>query len=319
MPEIHCEQHGVFTYKYLECPGCTYEQHTEALAAAQKALDAGIMHVLADRNEERESLLSSLADLRLRLEWHLHPPSDVLAELKNKKYVNDMDRYSDPYYIEIQNIESSIINREKQLESFSTRYSHEDNDVIREIALTQIDPTHVRMLLAEQHRIEMEEESIKAIALRQNQDLETLNELFGIRHVIGQRGKKYSNLKLLGSADIGDKRYARLLSENMHERFVTCVPWILMFADQIGKTISVLWVEPKQFYQVSNSDGCIPISKTAPIAPETTAANNIVTQTPAPVDASATASNNTGAPTSAAPVVDNSGTPTSSQTVPPVS
>jgi len=261
MAEIHCEQHGTFIYKSLECPGCKYEQHTEALAAAQQALDASIEQVLAARKEEHELLLSSLADLRSRLERYLHPTPDVLAELKNKHYKNDMDRYADPYYIEIRKLESSINSIEKQLASLSTRHANKDHNEIREIALTHIPHQHIRVLLEEQHRLATEEEVEKAARIQQKHDLEKLHDFFGIRHIIGQCGKRYSNLKLLGSADIGDKRYARLLSENTHERLVTCVPWIDMFADQIGKAISVLWVEPKQFYQVSNSDGRIPAKK----------------------------------------------------------
>jgi len=111
----------------------------------------------------------------------------------------------------------------------------------------------------------------KALRARQNDDVRAmllaLQQRHRVEHIIGSLGQTYRGV-LLGAVDIGGKRYARLRRMPLGDR-VVCVPWIDLFAEQLGEKILVEWCvnEPEHadHFKVSDRDGVIEAPK--PVKP----------------------------------------------------
>lgn len=108
-------------------------------------------------------------------------------------------------------------------------------------------------------RQEAEREALRAVRQKDAVPLLALQQRYGVEHIIGLLGQTYRGV-LLGAADIGGKRYARLRRMPLGDR-VVCVPWVDQFAEWIGEKIVVEWCvnEPPNadHFKVSERDGII--------------------------------------------------------------
>jgi len=90
-----------------------------------------------------------------------------------------------------------------------------------------------------------------------NAGLAELKKTHGVEHRLGSRGSTCRG-RLLGAADIGAKRYARIRNGPLGSETV-CVPWIDAFAERVGQNITVQWLNTEHGaeFRVSDRDGAI--------------------------------------------------------------
>jgi len=120
------------------------------------------------------------------------------------------------------------------------------------------DPVGAELVLAELQRTSDEFEERQRDQERVVADLVALSTTHGSKHRLGSQGSKYEG-RLLGAADIGAKRYARMRQGFLDGGDTVCVPWIDAFAERVGQEIVVQWVETNNgvHFRVSDRDGRI--------------------------------------------------------------
>jgi len=258
MPEVSCLEHGVFTYRSADCPGCAYnvvDARHQLAVDAKNHYESEIQRVRRNVAEKKRRYAEQVREAAARLHAHgrrtPEAPSGLGAFFKQAAYERE--------YAAFLTHRTKLRARLDAVKIKSAEYEQQlalvDVPVYVMTKMIETMPEATKLFLDEEQRAEKERLTAESAKAAVAAACAELDERFGGTHTIGSPGNGYEKCQLLGAVDIDHMRYARL-NGNMGR--VVCVPWIDAFAELIGQNISVRWSEnTKMDFRVSDADGVI--------------------------------------------------------------